>query len=126
MFQMFIANGRIPRALKFKEKIEREGRNLDIASYGSIIQYFSRREQLESAVLFLKECLSTHGAAPSESYISDLRFLCKRKEDENFVDLTELVGRDPKEWLRHGQKNLKRERTKKGRRYVQQAQNRLL
>ena len=123
---MLVANKRLARALEFKEKIEEEGRHLDIASYGSLVQYYSRHQQLGSALLILKECMATHGAAPSETYVSDLRSLCKQKQVEDIVDLVGLVGKDPNEWLKHGQKNLKRESTKKGRRYVQQAQNRLL
>jgi hypothetical protein len=123
---MLVANKRLPRALEFKEKIEEEGRHLDIASYGSLIQFYSRHQQLGSALLLLKECLTTHGATPSEAYISDLRSLCKRKQVDDIVGLVGMVGKDPNEWLKHGQKNLRREYSKKGRRNVQQAQNRLL
>ncbi len=123
---MLVANKRLSRALEFKEKVETEGRHLDIASYGSLVQYYSRHQQLGSALLILKECMAIHGAAPSEAYVSDLRTLCKEKQVDDIIDLVGLVGKDPNEWLRHGQKNLKRESTKKGRRYVQQAQNRLL
>lgn len=126
ILQMLVANKRLTRALEFKEKIEEDGRHLDIASYGSLVQYYSRHKQLGSALLILKECMAIHGATPSEAYISDLRSLCRQKEVEDIVDLVGLVGKDPNEWLRHGQKNLKRESTKKGRRNVQQAQNRLL
>lgn len=123
---MLVTNKRLSRALEFKEKIEEEGRHLDIASYGSLVQFYSRHQQLGSALLILKECISTHGATPSEAYISDLRSLCKRKQVEDLIDLVGLVGKDPSEWLKYGQKNLKREKTKKGRRNVQQAQNRLI
>ena len=123
---MLVANKRLTRALEFKEKIEGEGRHLDIASYGSLIQFYSRHHQLGSALLMLKECMATHGTAPSESYISALRSLCKRNQVDEIVDLIGMVGKDPNEWLQHGQKNLKREKSKKGRRNIQQAQNRLL
>jgi len=126
LLQMLVANKRLTRALEFKEKIEEEGRNLDIASYGSLIQFYSRHQQLGSALLILKECMTTHGATPSEAYISDLRSLCKHKQVEDPVGLIGMVGKDPNEWMKHGQKNLKRESSKKGRRNVQQAQNRLL
>ena len=123
---MLVANKRLTRALEFKERIEEEGRYLDIASYGSLIQFYSRHQQLGSALLILKECMTKHGTAPSEAYISDLRSLCKRNQVEDVVGLIDLVGKDPTEWLRHGQKNLERESSKKGRRNVQQASNRLL
>ncbi len=123
---MLVANKRLTRALEFKEKVEGEGRNLDIASYGSLVQYYSRHQQLGSALLMLKECIATHGATPGEAYLKDLRSLCKRKQVDDIVGLVGLVGNDPNEWLQHGQKYLKRESTKKGRRNVQQAQNRLL
>lgn len=123
---MLVANKRLTRALKLKEKIEEEGRNLDIASYGSMIQFYSRHEQLGSAILILKECIAKHGTAPSQAYVSDLRTLCKRKEVEDAVGLVDMIGKDPTEWIRHGEKNLKREKSKKGRRNIQLAQNRLL
>ena len=123
---MLVANKRLTRALEFKEKVEEEGRNLDIASYGSLVQFYSRHKQLGSALLILKECITVHRATPGEAYLSDLRSLCKRNEVEDLVGLIKLVGDDPTEWLRHGQSHLKRESSKKGRRNVQQAQNRLL
>ena len=126
LLQMLVTNKRLPRALAFKEKIEKEGRQLDIASYGSLIQFCSRQQQLGSALLFLKECLAMHDATPSEAYLSDLRSLCKREQLEDFVGFTRMVGNDPNEWQKHGQKHLKRESSRKGRRNVQQAQNRLL
>mmetsp|Transcript_23202 Transcript_23202/g.64308 ORF Transcript_23202/g.64308 Transcript_23202/m.64308 type:complete len:1152 (-) Transcript_23202:1762-5217(-) len=126
LLQMLVANKRLTRALELKEQIEEAGRNLDLASYGSLVQFYSRHQQLGSALLILKECIAKHSTAPSEAYISDLRLLCKRKDVEDVVDLIGMIGKDPKEWLRHGEKHLKREKSKKGRRNVQHAQNRLL
>eukprot|EP00536_Pseudo-nitzschia_multiseries_P007081 jgi/Psemu1/239925/estExt_Genewise1.C_1600036 len=126
LVQMLVANKRLTRALELKEQIEEDGRNLDLASYGSLVQFYSRHQQLGSALLLLKECIAKHGTAPSEAYVSDLRTLCKRKDVEDAVGLVGMIGRDPKEWLRHGEKHLKREKSKKGRRNVQLAQNRLL
>ena len=123
---MLIANKRLTRALEFKEKIEEDGRYLDIASYGSLIQYYSRHEQVGSAVLFLKECIAKHGAAPSEACLSKLRSQCRKKGIESAIGLIEMVGNSPSEWMRHGQKNLRREYTKAGRRGINQAKNRLL
>mmetsp|Transcript_1596 Transcript_1596/g.1763 ORF Transcript_1596/g.1763 Transcript_1596/m.1763 type:complete len:1121 (+) Transcript_1596:109-3471(+) len=126
VLQMLVANKRLTRALEFKENIEKEGRYLDIASYGSLIQCYSRHDQIGSAVLFLKECSAKHGAVPSEAYLSKLRSLCRKKQVEIAVDLIDILGNDPNEWLRHGQKNLKREYSKKGRRNINIAKNRLL
>ena len=105
---MLVDNRRVTRALEFKEQIEEEGRHLDIQSYGSLIQYYSKHNQIGSAILFLKECVAKHGAAPNEAYLSKLRSLCRQKYVE-YESLIDLIGHDPAEWLRHGQKNLKKE-----------------
>jgi hypothetical protein len=123
---MLVANNRLSRALKFKQFIEDQGRNMDIASYGTLIQYYSRHHQLGSALLFLKECLDKHGSPPSEAFLSQLRILCKQNNMENIINLENLIGKDPIEWLKHGERHLKREMSKKGRRNIQFAQNRLL
>ena len=122
---MLVANKRLTRALEFKEQVEEEGRHFDIQSYGSLIQYYSKHNQIGSAILFLKECITKHGSAPNESYLSKLRSLCRQKQVE-CVNLVDLIGNDPAEWLRHGQKNLKRESSKKGQRNVNHARSRLL
>ena len=78
--------------------------------------------------MILKECLQTHNAAPSESFLAPLRILCKQQgmSDDHKVALERMIGEDPIEWLKHGERHLKREKSKKGRRDVQYAQNRLL
>jgi len=126
VLQMLVANNRLPRALKFKQSVEEQGRNIDIASYGSLIQYYSRHNQLGSAVLLLKECIQTHGAPPSEAFLSQLRTLCKQNNVDNVIGLQGMIGKDPVDWLKHGERYLKRESSKKGRRHVQFAQNRIL
>lgn len=42
------------------------------------------------------------------------------------LQLTQLIGNDPTEWLKFGEKYLKREKSKKGRRDIQLAYNRNL
>lgn len=128
VFQMLVSNDRLSRALKFKENIEGSGRSLDLASYGTLIQYYSRRNQLGSALMTLKECLQTHGAPPSESFLAQLRVLFKKQSigQTDKAALNEMIGEDPVEWLKHGERYLKREKSKKGRRDIQYAQNRLL
>eukprot|EP00980_Cylindrotheca_fusiformis_P009336 scaffold2047_cov129-Cylindrotheca_fusiformis.AAC.15 len=114
------------RALAYKHKIEEEGRTIDIQAYGSIIEYYSNHDQLGSAFLLLKECTRKHGAAPSEKYLSSLRLLARQQGLEEQLMLSELVGKDPIQWLRHGERHLKREMTKRGRRNVTLAYNRAL
>jgi hypothetical protein len=123
---MLVANHRLPRAFEIKQKIESSGRNLDLASYGFIIDHYAKRSQIGSALLLLKECVSIHGAPPSEKYITKLRVGCRQMNIESEARLEEMVGQDPIRWLRHGETFLKRERSKKGRRNVQLLSNRLL
>jgi hypothetical protein len=123
---MLVSNNRLPRALAFRQKIEEEKRTLDIPSYGSLVDYYARHGQLGSALLVLKECISHHGAPPSEKSLSKLRLICRQKDLEDDLRLRDLIGEDPIEWLRHGEKYLKREMSKKGRRDVNLAYNRIL
>lgn len=120
VLQMLVDNKRMTRALQLKQSIEEQGRTLDIPSYGSIIEYYSKHGQLGSALLSLQECLRQHGAAPSEKYLSKLRTLCKHTN----LEIEELIGEDPIQWLKYGEKYLKREMTKKGRKNVKMAYNR--
>ena len=123
---MLVTNDRGTRALKFKENVEARGRFLDIASYGTLVQYYSRHNQLGSALLLLKECLHRHGAAPSATYLSTLRTLYKQQLNETDIGLNDLIGDDPIAWLKHGERHLKREMSQKGRRNIQLAYNRIL
>jgi hypothetical protein len=128
VFQMLVSNNQVPRALKFKQSIEDQGRKLDLASFGTLIQYLSRRSQLGSSLLILRECLQTHDAPPSESFLAPLRILFKQQgvTHADKVALEDMIGKDPIEWLKYGERYLKREYSKKGRRDVHYAQNRLL
>jgi len=126
VLQMFLKNNRLPRALAFKEKLKENGRTLDLKSYGSLIDYCSRRQQLGSSMMLLKECLCVHGAHPEEATLSMLRLLCRQNGLSEAVGLTDMIGEDPVEWLRHGEAELKREMSKKGQRDVQLARNQLV
>jgi hypothetical protein len=126
VLQMLVSNDRLSRALEFKQFVEAQGRQADLASYGSLVQYYSRHNQLGSALLMLKECIQTHGAPPSEFFLSDLRKLFKKQQVSHILRLEDMIGNDPIEWLKHGERYLKREKSKKGRRDVLYAQNRLL
>jgi hypothetical protein len=100
---------------------------MDMASYGCLIEYCSRHHQLGSALLLVQECIAQHGAPPSEQYLAKVRVLCRQEDGlEKAVGLHGLIGEDPIQWLKHGEKFLKRERTRRGRRDVQFANNRLL
>mmetsp|Transcript_33132 Transcript_33132/g.80065 ORF Transcript_33132/g.80065 Transcript_33132/m.80065 type:complete len:1146 (+) Transcript_33132:74-3511(+) len=126
MLQMLVDNNRLTRALAQKQSIEDDGRTIDIPSYGSLIEYYARRKQLGSAMLFLKECIRNHGAAPSEKYLANLRTLARQLGLEEDLMLNDMIGKDPIAWLKHGERHLKREMTKKGRRNVVLTYNRAL
>jgi len=118
VLQMLIQNNRLSRALSFKQKVESQGRKLDLLSYGSLTEHYADKEQLGSALMTLKECISIHGVPPGEKSLTKIRSICRRDELEEKVGIEELIGPDPISWLRHGERNLKREYTKKGRRGV--------
>jgi hypothetical protein len=126
VLQMLVRNNRLPRALAFKQKIEEDGRNLDVISYGSLIEYYGNHGQLGSAMLVLKECLAIHGSPPGAKSLSKLRLLCRQHDMEKKLKLEELIGKDPMDWIRHGEANLKREMSPKGRRDINLARNRLV
>ncbi len=124
--QMLLRNNRFNRALDFKQTVQSSGRSLDIKAYGSLVEFCARRKQLGSALLLLKECLSTHGAAPGEASLSNLRILCRQAGIVDEIGLKRMIGTDPIEWLRQGEREKKREYSKKGRRNVQLARNVML
>jgi len=126
VLQMLVRSNRLSRALAFKQKVEEDGRHLDVISYGSLIEYYGNQGKLGSAMLVLKECLNTHGAPPGAKSLAKLRLLCRQHDMETKLRLEELIGKDPMEWLRHGEANLKRETSYKGRRDVNLARNRMV
>ena len=126
MIQMFLENNRFSRALEFKEKVERCGRSLDLASYGSLVEYVSKRGHLGSALVLLKECIGVHQSPPRESAVSKLRVICSQAGMVEESGLIEMIGEDPAQWLKHGEAHLKREMSKKGRRDVVFARNKAI
>lgn len=116
--QMYTRNGRLRQALEFKQGVEGRGRNLDIQSYGSLIDFCARHNQPGSSFLFLKECIAVHGAPPSEASLSRLRQLCRKRDVVEHAFLKELIGEDPIQWLKHGEAHLRRDISKKDRRDV--------
>lgn len=126
VMQMMVKNKRISRALAFKDKVESQGRNVDLASYGSLIEHYANRNQLGSALMMLKECITTHGSPPGERSLSKIRLICRKKGIVKEVGLEKMIGPDPLEWLRHGEEFKKHEMSYKGRRQVTLPGNRLL
>jgi hypothetical protein len=126
VLQMFLKNNRVHRALTFKQAVEDSGRTLDIQSYGSLIEFCGRHQQLGSGILLMKECMSIHNARPGEASLSKIRLLCRQAGLVEDAGITALMGKDPAEWLRHGEAKLKREFSKKGRRDVLLPRNMLL
>ena len=126
VFQMLVESHTISRALDFKRRIESEKRTLDLASYGTLIDYYGSHKQLGSSICLLKECVVVHGTPPSQKYLSSTRLLAQQLEMHDELGLNELLGKDPIAWLKHGERHLKREKSYKGRRDVKWVYNRLL
>lgn len=76
--------------------------------------------------MFLNESIALHGSPPSEKYLSSTRVLARQSGMQDTLNLTQILGKDPTDWLKHGEKYLKREKSKKGRRDVHLAYNRSL
>lgn len=124
---MLIDKSQISRALDFKEnKIEKFGKNIDLLSYGSLIDYYGRHAQIGSAIMAIKECINVHGAPPGEKSLSKLRLLCRQSETIDEVMLKDLIGDDPLEWIREGERIYKREFSKKGNRQIDIPRNKML
>ena len=70
---MLVKKKRISRAFKLKQDIERDGRSLDLLSYGAIVEHFGNHKQLGSALLLIKECKDVHGSAPGERSLKNIR-----------------------------------------------------
>ena len=83
---MLVKNHRLSRALAFKEKIQLNGRTLDVLSYGILIEYYAKHRQIGSALMMLKECVRVNGAPPNEYSLNVLRRLCRHQH------LTEKTG----------------------------------
>lgn len=122
---MLIKHKRVARAFKLKEAIEKEGRSLDLLSYGLLVEHFGNHNQLGSALLLIKECISLHGSPPGEKSLKAIRLLCRKKGLNEQVGLEKMVGKDPLEWLRHGEQ-LRKSRSKKGRANLNYVTNRML
>jgi hypothetical protein len=116
---MLVASHKITRSLEFKDKVEKKGRQLDLLSYGSLIEYFGNNSHLGSAISLLKECKAIHGSPPGEKSLKQIRIKCRQQGLVEEFGLEELIGKDPLQWIKRGENELKREHSKKGRRNVQ-------
>lgn len=124
---MLIKNHRISRALELKQQIEEEeGGTIDTITYGSFVEYYSRRKEVGSALMMLQECVVKHNSPPNEKSLARLRLLCRQLDIVDEVGLTELAGPDSLEWLRFGEAYLRRDMTKRGNRDVQAGMSRIL
>ena len=99
---MLVKKKRIGRAFKLKHDIENDGRSLDLLSYGSLIEHFGRTNEVGSALLLIKECIDTHGVAPGEKCLKNIRLICRQENLTDRVGLEKMVGEDPLEWMRRG------------------------
>lgn len=122
VLQMFLKNKRLSRALSFKQKVEASGRTLDLKAYGSLIDYCSRRKQIGSAMLLLKECTRIHGAPPGEAMLKQFRSVCRKNGLNEKFAVKELIGDDPFEWIREGKK-LRRNRSKESNRKARESRS---
>jgi len=125
IIQMLLRNKRAARALQFKEKVEEEGRQLDLHSYGSFVQHFANHDELGSAMMFIKECISVHTFPPAEGSISKVRLLCRQRNLNEKLQIESLLGPDPLEWLRRD-KMYKRDRSTKGMKGIKELNNMFL
>jgi len=98
--------------------MEENKRELDIVSYGMLIDHCAKHSHVGSALMLLKECTSIHNAPPNEHSLNLLRRHCRQREITEKMGLVELAGPDPLEWMRHGKANLKRDESIKGRQNV--------
>lgn len=114
LLEMLMKKKRVSRAFKLKQDIEKDGRSLDILSYGTLVEHYGKHNQLGSALLLIKECIDKHGSPPGEKSLKNIRLMCRQNDLTEQVGLEKMVGEDPLEWMRRGEE-LKRVQNKRGR-----------
>lgn len=114
LLEMLVKKKRLSRAFSLKQNIEKEGRFLDLLSYGSLVEHFGNQQQLGSALLLIKECMEVHGVSPGEKSLKNVRLVCRQNNLTELVGLENMVGEDPLEWMRRGEE-LKRVQNKRAR-----------
>jgi len=127
LIQLLLKHKRISKVLELKDSIEKQGRKLDLLSYGSLMEFYSKQNNLGSALLVLNECLEKHGGhKPGEHYLKQIRILCRHNDCEEKVELEKLIGSDPFSWVKDGESKYKREYSKRGKRSVNEARNKFI
>ena len=99
--------------MAFKRKVESEGREINLLSYGSLVEYCAKRDELGSALMLTRECFKVHGSIPNKSSLKHMRILLRRYHMDEDPEILRLVGKDPDAWYKRGNAELKRERSKK-------------
>ena len=125
VFQMFLKLNRFQRAMSFKRRLERVSRKIDIASYGSLVEYCAERGQVGSALMFIRECINVHGTHPDEAALKRLRRLLNEAGIDDDPDVLSMIGEDPLYWIRLRGPEMRLQRQRKGRKMnmVQQIRN---
>ena len=103
VIEMLVKKKRLSRAFKLKHDIEKQGRNLDLLSYGTLVEHYSKKCELGSALLLIKECMDIHGSPPGEKSLKNVRELCRKRNLTKQLRLEQMLGKDPLEWIRHGE-----------------------
>ena len=103
VLEMLVKKKRLPRAFKLKQDIERDGRNLDLLSYGTLVEHFGKKGELGSALMLIQECIDIHGSPPGEKSIRSVREMCQKRNLTKQVRLEKMVGKDPLEWIKRGE-----------------------
>lgn len=103
VLEMLVKKKRLPRAFKLKQDIENQGRNLDLLSYGTLVEHYGKRGELGSALMLIQECVDIHGSPPGEKSLKSVRDMCQKRNLTKQVRLEQMVGKDPLEWVKRGE-----------------------
>lgn len=103
VLEMLVKKKRLSRAFKLKQDIENEGRNLDLLSYGTLVEHYGKRGELGSALMLIQECVDIHGSPPGEKSLKSVRDMCQKRNLTKQVRLEHMVGKDPLEWIKRGE-----------------------
>ena len=103
VIEMLVKKKRLPRAFKLKQDIENEGRNIDLLSYGTLVEHYGKNGELGSALLLIQECVNIHGSPPGEKSLKSVRDMCQKRNLTKQVRLEQMVGKDPLEWIKRGE-----------------------
>ncbi|KAL7565071.1 hypothetical protein ACA910_005081 [Epithemia clementina (nom. ined.)] len=128
VIQMLINQKRFARAMSFKRQVELQSRSIDLASYGSLVDYCAHKDQIGSALMLIRECINVHGAHPDEPSLKKLRVRLNEVGIDDDDDVLSMIGADPMYFMKlHGRESKLRTH-KKGMRMhmVNQVRNAML